>query len=109
SGGAAISGVGLQGHQKMEWPTAKQEADTIEAFAALGVKVHITELDVDVLPRTTQQNTADISATAAATANSNPYAAGLPNEQQQALAQPQPPVIPALRQRTRAPSPAPAP
>ncbi|HJZ98766.1 MAG TPA: endo-1,4-beta-xylanase [Candidatus Solibacter sp.] len=86
AGGAAISGVGLQGHQKMEWPTAKQEADTIEAFAALGVKVHITELDVDVLPRTTQQNTADISATAAATANSNPYAAGLPNEQQQALA-----------------------
>jgi endo-1,4-beta-xylanase len=84
--GAPISGVGLQGHDKMDWPTVRQEADTIEGFAALGVKVHITELDVDVLPRTTRQNTADVSATAAATAGSNPYTEGLPDEQQQALA-----------------------
>jgi endo-1,4-beta-xylanase len=86
AGGAAISGVGLQGHDKMDWPTVQQQADTIEAFGALGVKVHITELDVDVLPRTTRQNSADISATAAGTANSNPYTAGLPEEMQQALA-----------------------
>ena len=84
--GAAISGVGLQGHNKMDWPTARQEAETIEAFAALGVRVHITELDVDVLPRTARQNTADISAVAPATAESNPYTAGLPEEMQQALA-----------------------
>jgi endo-1,4-beta-xylanase len=58
--GAAISGVGLQGHNKMDWPTARQEAETIEAFAALGIRVNITELDVDVLPRTTRQNTADV-------------------------------------------------
>src|SRR5674476_358269 len=64
--GTAISGVGLQGHNKMDWPTARQEADTIEAFGVLGVRVHITELDVDVLPRTTRQNTANISAVAAA-------------------------------------------
>jgi endo-1,4-beta-xylanase len=86
AGGAAISGVGLQGHNKMDWPTAKQEAETIEAFAALGVRVHITELDVDVLPRTTRENTADVSATAAGTASSNPYTAGLPEDMQQALA-----------------------
>jgi endo-1,4-beta-xylanase len=84
--GAPISGVGLQGHQKLDWPTAQQESDTIEAFGALGLKVHITELDVDVLPRTTRQNTADISATAAGSATSNPYTAGLPEEMQQALA-----------------------
>jgi endo-1,4-beta-xylanase len=70
----------------MDWPTLKQESDTIEAFAALGVRVNITELDVDILPRTTRQNTADISATAAGTAESNPYTAGLPEERQQALA-----------------------
>lgn len=86
SAGAAISGVGLQGHNKMDWPTARQEAETIEAFAALGVRVHITELDVDVLPPTARQNTADISAVAPATAESNPYTAGLPEEMQQALA-----------------------
>jgi endo-1,4-beta-xylanase len=84
--GAAISGVGLQGHNRMDWPTVRQQTETIEAFAALGVRVHITELDVDVLPRTTRQNTADISATAAGTAGSNPYTAGLPEEMQQALA-----------------------
>jgi endo-1,4-beta-xylanase len=85
--GAPITGVGLQDHNKMDWPTAKQESDTIEAFAALGMRVNITELDVDVLPRTTAQNTADIAATAAGNAQSNPYAAGLPDDKQQALAQ----------------------
>jgi endo-1,4-beta-xylanase len=84
--GAPITAVGLQGHDKMDWPTVEQQAATIEAFAALGVKVNVTELDVDVLPRTQRQNTADVSATAAATANSNPYTAGLPDEVQQALA-----------------------
>jgi endo-1,4-beta-xylanase len=86
AGGAAISGIGLQDHNRMDWPTAKQESDTIEAFAALGLKVHITELDVDVLPRTTRQASADIAATAEGYANSNPYTAGLPEEMQQALA-----------------------
>jgi endo-1,4-beta-xylanase len=86
SGGAAITAVGLQGHDKLDWPTAEQQAATIEAFRDLGVKVNITELDVDVLPRTTRQNTADVSATAAGGAGSNPYTAGLPEEMQQKLA-----------------------
>jgi len=85
--GAPITGVGLQGHNKMDWPTAKQESDTIEAFAAFGMRVNISELDVDVLPRTTAQNTADVSTTAAGNAQSNPYTAGLPEDKQQALAQ----------------------
>jgi len=86
--GAPITGIGLQDHNKIETPTAKQEADTIEAFAALGLRVNISELDVDVLPRTTRQNTADVAATGgAATAASNPYTAGLPDDVQQKLAQ----------------------
>ena len=84
--GAPITAVGLQGHDHMDWPTAEQQAATIEAFAALGVKVNITELDVDILPRTQRQNSSDVSATAAATVNSNPYTGGLPDEVQQALA-----------------------
>ena len=43
--------IGLQGHDKLDWPTVAQQDSTIAAFAALGVKVMITELDVDVLPR----------------------------------------------------------
>lgn len=84
--GAPITAVGLQGHDKIDTPTVQQTVDTIEAFHALGVKVNITELDVDVLPRTTRQNTADVSATAAGGAGSNPYTAGLPEEVQQTLA-----------------------
>jgi endo-1,4-beta-xylanase len=81
-----ITAIGLQGHDKMDWPTAAQQADTIEAFAALGIKVNITELDVDVLPRTAPGNSADVSATSAGSAGSNPYTAGLPDAVQQALA-----------------------
>ena len=84
--GAPINGIGLQDHNKMDIPTAQVEAETIEAFSALGLEVNISELDVDVLPRTTNQNSADISATAAVGAGLNPYTAGLPDEMQAALA-----------------------
>ena len=81
-----ITAMGLQGHDKLDWPTAQQQADTIEAFAALGIKVSITELDVDVLPRTAPGNSADVSATSSGGAGTNPYAAGLPDAVQQTLA-----------------------
>ena len=83
--GVPITGIGLQGHMHLDSPSAATEAKTIEAFAALGLKVNISELDVDVLPRTARTDSADVSATAAATANSNPYTSGLPEEMQQAL------------------------
>jgi endo-1,4-beta-xylanase len=84
--GAPITGIGLQGHLHLDTPDAKTEAATIEAFAALGLKVNISELDVDILPRTTRSDSADVSTTAAGTAQSNPYVNGLPEEMQQALA-----------------------
>jgi len=84
--GVPVTAIGLQGHDKLDWPTLTQQADTIKEFKALGIKVNITELDIDVLPRTARQNTADVSVTAAGGADSNPYAAGLPDEVQKALA-----------------------
>jgi endo-1,4-beta-xylanase len=82
-----VTAIGLQGHDRMEWPTAQQQADTIEAFRALGIKVNITELDVDVLPRTRPGNSADVSGTVSgAGANANPYTSGLPDDVQQKLA-----------------------
>ena len=84
--GVPITGIGLQGHVRIDGPDAKTEAATIEAFAALGLQVNISELDVDVLPRTTKSDSADVSMTAAGTAQSNPYTNGLPEEMQQALA-----------------------
>jgi len=82
--GAPITGIGLQGHVRIDRPDAKTESDTIEAFAALGIRVNISELDVEVLPRAT--DSADVSATAAGTAPLNPYPNGLPDDIQQKLA-----------------------
>jgi endo-1,4-beta-xylanase len=84
--GIPIYAVGLQGHDKLDWPTVAQQDATIGAFAALGIKVNITELDIDVLPRTNRSQTADVSMTAEMQANLNPYANGLPDSMQQALA-----------------------
>jgi endo-1,4-beta-xylanase len=81
--GAMITGIGLQGHVRLDRPDARTESDTIEAFAALGIRVNISELDVEVLPRST--DSADVSA-AAATTPVNPYPNGLPEEIRQKLA-----------------------
>ena len=52
----------------------------------LGVKVNITELDVDVLPAVKKELMADVSKSIASTPELNPYADGLPGSVQQALA-----------------------
>ena len=85
--GVPITAIGLQGHDQMNWPTAAQQSDTIEAFAALGIKVNITELDVDVLPRRAPGTSADVSATSAGGAGMNPYLNVLPQSVERALAQ----------------------
>jgi endo-1,4-beta-xylanase len=84
--GVPISTVGLQGHDSLDWPTLDQQDATIAAFAKLGVKVAITELDIDVLPRATGQQTADVTVNVAQNASLNPYANGLPYSVQQQLA-----------------------
>lgn len=81
-----VTAMGLQGHDKLDWPTVQQQADTIEAFAELGIKVNISEFDIDVLPRNAPGNSADVSATSRGGAGLNPYTAGLPDTVQQALA-----------------------
>ena len=84
--GVPVAAVGLQGHNKMTWPTVAQQDSTLAAFAALGVKVNITELDIDVLPAATGNQAAGVSPSAAPVAEVNPYVAGLPDSVQQALA-----------------------
>ena len=69
SKGVRIDGVGMQGHWSLDGPLIKSIEDTIVAFAETGVDVHITELDINVLPGRT-----------------DPYQDGLPDEVQQKLA-----------------------
>lgn len=50
--GIRIDGVGIQGHWGLNYPRKEYIEAAIDSFASLGVKVMITELDVDVLPLT---------------------------------------------------------
>lgn len=86
SAGVPLAGVGLQNHNRLDGPSAEVEDATIETFAKLGLKVHITELDVDVLPRTTKDPGADYAVNVEPTPQINPYTAGLPAATQSALA-----------------------
>jgi endo-1,4-beta-xylanase len=83
SAGVPVSGVGLQDHLTLDWPTRDELNTTIDEFHRLGVKVMITELDVDVLPSPFQDPTADVSVKVAANPKYNPYATGLPEAVQQ--------------------------
>jgi endo-1,4-beta-xylanase len=84
--GVPIHCVGIQDHDSLTWPTAEQEGAAIDAFAKLGVKVSISELDVDVLPPALGHMTADVSAHAAADPKLNPWPNGLPEDVEQQLA-----------------------
>ena len=50
--GIRIDGVGMQGHWGLNYPKTEYIEAAIDSFASCGVKVMITELDVDVLPLT---------------------------------------------------------
>lgn len=81
--GVRIDGVGIQGH----WHVGKVPLTAIEEsivqYAALGVKVMITELDIEVLPRNFQG--ADVNQRMTGNAALNPYQQGLPDSVQQQL------------------------
>ena len=75
--GVPVRAVGLQGHVRLATPTAAAVGDTIDAFAALGLRVNVSELDVDVLPPAHEGD--------AARPGLDPYPGGPPPEVQRAL------------------------
>jgi endo-1,4-beta-xylanase len=86
--GAPITTVGIQGHYTLATPDLKLLDESIGEFAKLGVKIAITELDVDVLPRPANMGaTADVFLKLAADPAMNPYVNGLPDEEQKTLAE----------------------
>jgi endo-1,4-beta-xylanase len=84
--GIPIHAVGTQEHLKLTTPSAALVDSSIRALANAGVKVNVTELDIDLLPPAVRSGGADVSMRAAADPALNPYAAGLPDSMQQALA-----------------------
>jgi endo-1,4-beta-xylanase len=85
--GVPLTGVGIQNHVNLNWPSDEQLSASIRAFAGLGLKVMITELEVDPLPSAFQYSSAEITRRADLRAELNPYVDGLPPEKQAALAE----------------------
>ncbi|MGO9316659.1 MAG: endo-1,4-beta-xylanase [Terracidiphilus sp.] len=84
--GVPITSVGLQGHLTLTSPSIEDEDASLSAFAKLGVKVAITELDVDVLPRNPEMFGAEVSLKIQQDPKLNPYVNGLPPSAQLELA-----------------------
>lgn len=81
--GIPIHGVGFQGHIGLDYPDLREYEQSIEAIAAEGLALHITELEVDVLPRAWEFTGAEISAVKEYAEKLNPYVKGLPKEIEQ--------------------------
>lgn len=78
--GVPINGIGMQGHVGLGYPDIKEFEKSIAAYAALGMRVHITELDIDVLPTIWDDSGAEISTRFKYSKELNPYTKFLPIE-----------------------------
>jgi len=78
--GITLHGVGMQAHYGLDNPKDMQEFDdAIAAYSELGVSVHVTELDLSVLPfPDSDMWGADLSLDLELEARYNPYADGIP-------------------------------
>ena len=84
--GVPIHGIGMQGHFNLDSPSLQSIEKSIETFASTGMRVHITELDVDVLPYDWERS-AEVTSNAAYRESLDPYKNGLPEKIQGKLAQ----------------------
>lgn len=80
-----VTGIGTQGHFNLDWPELSDVEQTIDDFAALGIDVMVTEVDIDVLPPAMDYMGADVSASAELQEELNPYPNALPDSVQQQL------------------------
>jgi endo-1,4-beta-xylanase len=80
--GIKIDGVGIQGHWHLDTPKLSDIDSSIAQFGRLGIKVMITEMDINVLPRPENLSGAEVSTTFAMQKEMNPYSSGLPDSVQ---------------------------
>lgn len=80
-----IDGIGMQCHIGLDYPDINEFEKSIEAFAELGVKVMITEMDITVLSMPDKNVGAEISRSFEYQKRLNPYAGGLPDSVNAAL------------------------
>ena len=77
--GIRIDGVGIQGHWHLDSPDFTVVDESISEYAALGMQVMLTEMEINVLPTPGWLYGADISKIAQYSDSLNPYVEGLPD------------------------------
>lgn len=84
--GVRIDGVGIQGHWSVNGLPLKDIEQSIIEYSELGLKVMFTEVDITVLPNPWDLQGADVNQNFPGSPFMNPYANGLPDSVQTALA-----------------------
>ena len=77
----------MQSHNGTNFPNLTEYEKSIEAFAKEGVKVQMTEFDIDMLPRPLYFSGAEVSQDFAYKKRLNPYPNGLPRKMRQLFEQ----------------------
>lgn len=80
-----IDAVGMQSHNGMDWPNLEQYEAAIDSLSATGVKVIISELDLNVLPNPEEFSGAEVSQFFEYTPEMDPYANGMDEATRQAI------------------------
>ena len=81
--GCRIDAVGMQSHNGYNYPDLTEYENTMKALIAAGVKINISELDINMLPNPKSFSGADINQKYANDPTMNPYVKGLTKEAQQ--------------------------
>lgn len=76
-----IDVIGMQGHFGLDYPDLNELEKSIEAYAAKGMRIHFSELDVDVLPNIKPGTFPKYSLAL------DPYRNGLPKDMEEKLTQ----------------------
>jgi len=84
--GIPIHAVGSQGHNNLSFPSVEEQDRTLTEFAALGIKIAITELDVSVLPDPEGFSGAEVTVSFEMRKKLDPYKKELPAGMQKRLA-----------------------
>jgi endo-1,4-beta-xylanase len=77
--GVRVDGIGMQGHCSLDWPDLNEFEKSLTAFAGLGCRVSISELDFTVLPSPDPAVGADVAASFEYQQSLNPYPEELPD------------------------------
>ena len=78
--GVRIDAIGMQSHNGLDYPDIAEYEKTLAAYAATGLKVMITEMDINVLPSPGKFSGAEISQKFDYEKKLNPYKKGLPKK-----------------------------